>query len=159
MSATAIARPRVLVLRTSRFVGTATEWAQATWPGADVMLVAPEGVRITIGSVLTSAWGRRALRWRPDAVVVQWWNPAGRGHEAADLAALLLQPRGFHVVMADGGHAWVSASYRLWRPIRLAGRRLFGVGLVMVMLLATAVLWLPTWWRQRRERLRMKGAA
>lgn len=159
MSARVDACRRVLVLRTSRFAGTAIEWATATWPGAAVEVLAPEGAHITLTSVLTSAWGRHALLWRPDAVVVQWWNPAGRGHEAVDRAALLLQPRGFHVVMEDGGHAWVPATRRLARPLRQAGRRLFGVALVAAVMLTTAALWVPTWWRRRRERLRMKGAA
>jgi len=150
-------RPRVLVLRTSRFAGVAVDRVTADWPGAEVVLVAPEGVRITISSLLTSTWGWQALSWRPDIVVVQWWNQLGRGHEAVDRAALLLQPRGFHVVMEDGGRVWVPAGQRLMRPLRVLARRLFGVAVIAGVMVATVVLWLPTVWRQRRERQRMKG--
>lgn len=97
-----------------------------------MVLVAPEGVRITIGSLLTSRWGWRALAWKPDAVVVQWGNPMGRGHEAADRAAMVLQPRGFHVVMEDGRRMWVPARQRLLRPLRVAARWMVGMVRVVI---------------------------
>lgn len=180
MNAAAASPSRVLVVRTSRFARTAITCAMGEWPGASLRvihqagtgaeldaagvstaarIVVPAGTRITVASLLTSSWGWRALSWRPDAVVVQWWNPAGHGHEAVDRAALLLQPRGFHVVMEDGRRAWVPAGRRLMRPVRVFARRLVGLVLVVVVLVASAALWAPTAWRRRRERVRMTGEA
>lgn len=167
---------RVLVLRTSRFVGTAIGRVTTEWPGADLLVVhqagtgaeldaavvdAPErlaipaGTRVSILSVLTSAWGWRTLRWRPDAVVLQWWTAAGEGHEAVDYAALLMQRRGFHVVMADGSLRWVPAGERVRRTLRKAVRRVLGAAVVIAILVVTPLLAPSAWWFRRREQLRM----
>src|SRR5688572_16879852 len=102
---------RILILRTSRFVGDAIAWARVTWPNAQLRVahqpgdaVEQELERTGIGvgdrldmgasgpvsarSLLCSRWGWRALLWRPNAVVIQWWNTSGEGHERTDLAAL-----------------------------------------------------------------------
>lgn len=170
---------RVLVLRTSRFAATAIARVRHDWPDARLAVVhqagteaeleaagiaanariqTPAGTRITPATLLTSSWGWRALRWRPDVVVVQWWHPAGRGHEAVDRAALLLQPGGFHVVLEDGRRLWVSRWRRLGRPVAILGRRLAGLGVIAAVAMLTVALWPATLWRQRRERRRMQAA-
>ncbi len=168
--------PRVLVLRTSRFVGLAVAMAQARWPGADIRvlhqagteaelraagvepdprLTMPRGRRITAASVLASPWGRFARSWHPDHVVVQWWNRDGRGHEAVDLAALLLQPRGFHVVFDDGVVWDEPRSARLGRPFRQAWYVVRGVLIVVAIAAATACVWPAAAWFECRERRRL----
>lgn len=170
---------RVLVLRTSRFVTTAIARVRRDWPAATLCVIhqagseaeldeagipatariqIPAGTRITVGSVLASSWGWRARQWRPDAVVLQWWNPSGRGHEAVDRAALLLQPCGFHVVLEGGECVWVSWKRRVWRPIAVAGRRLLGVTLIAAVAVLSVALWPVTLWHQGRERRRLRRA-
>lgn len=170
---------RVLVLRTSRFLSTAVSRVRRDWPdaslcvvhqagteaeletagiAADARIPVPVGTRLTIGALLTSTWGWRALQWRPDAVVLQWWNPVGQGHEAADRAALLLQPRGFYAVLEDGQRLWVPGGRRLWRPVATLGRRLVGAALVVVVAVLAVTLWPATCWHQRRERRRLHRA-
>jgi hypothetical protein len=130
---------------------------ESGWRDEDLITL-PAGTRITVTSLLFSRWGWRVLRWRPDAVVIQWWHPAGHGHEAVDRAALLLQPRGFHVVTADGRRQWVPIGRRLARPIGLAARRLAGAGVVIAIGVAAPMLAVSAWWLRRRERQRMNGA-
>ncbi len=170
---------RVLVLRTSRFVVAAIARVRRDWPAATLCVIhqagseaeldeagipasgriqLPAGTRITAGSVLASSWGRRARQWRPDAVVLQWWTPSGRGHEAVDRAALLLQPRGFHVVLDGGERVWVSWKGRVWRPIAVAGRRVLGITLIAAVAVLSVALWPATVWYQSRERRRLRRA-
>jgi hypothetical protein len=169
-------RRRVLILRTSRFVGMAVACARAAWPTAevrvlyqsgaeaelrsagidpDIRFALPRGSRITLTSLLTSRWGWRLLWWRPDEILVQWWNPVGDGHQAVDRAALMLQPRGFHVVQNDGTRIWMPVGRRLARPFRALGRRLASVLIVVAIAGTSAALWPMAVWLAGRERRRL----
>lgn len=160
---------RVLILRTSRFMGLAVEWARREWPGATIRVVHQPGTedelraagigvtdrirmrphdRITALALWSSRWGWAAWWWRPDHVVVQWWNIDGRGHAAADRAALLLQSRGFHVVMEDRSSQWMPRSRWQSRASSLVSRRCAGAAMVIGIVIATVVLWPITAWRR-----------
>jgi hypothetical protein len=145
---------RVLILRTSRFVDQAVAFARAEWPGAEIRVVRHSG-HITAAALLGSSWGWTALRWRPHHLVVQWWTPDGAAHEVLDRAALLLQPRGFHVVLEDQSRIWVPAHRVLSRQLRRVGRRLAGGAMVLVIVAATGVLWPATAWRRHLHRRRV----
>lgn len=174
-NATSPGHPRVLVIRTSRFVSTAVSEVRRQWPAATLRVlhqagserelvdcgVEPEGSlrlpatsRLDVWSAIASRPFWRLLWWRPDHVVLQWWNPDGIGHEAADRAALLLNVAGFHVVLEDGSRFFVSMAKTLRRTFArwLRGALLVTAGG------AAVVLATPGWWiARRRERRRMKG--
>lgn len=168
---------RVLILRTSRFLSVAASHAHACWPGAELRLLCqegaeadavsagiapgscvpcPAGTRIRPRALVTSAWARHLLAWRPDIVVLQWWRRDGRGHEAATLFALLLQPRGCVAVLEDGGAirmGWSDYLTRLARSVPPACRRcVAGVVVVMLVAAASVLLWPAAAWAVRHER-------
>lgn len=168
-------RQRVLVLRTSRFAGIAVAYARRRWPEAEVRMLyqrgaeadvraagleptpsdaVPAGARITPLTLLREPAGRRAVVWRPDAVVLQWWNPHGRGHEAADRAALVLRRGGFHAVFEDGTGVTVPASTRILKPLLPLWRVIRGTLLVMAIGVGTIAAWPVIAWSDWRRRAR-----
>lgn len=150
-------KPRLLVARVSRFAEAAQALAVETWPDAERRLLSmPAGTRLTPVSLFTTAAGRRALAWRPDIVVTQWWNDAGDGHAAVDAALLLVQPRGFHVVFEDGSARWVGGVSRIARAWRRRVWTIRNVAIVAALACATPVAWLAQFGadRLRAERTR-----
>lgn len=166
---------RVMVLRTSRFAGAAAAYARRGWPDAEIRVLYQRGAeeelraagvdpspsdalgagaRITPRTLLMERAGRRALRWRPDVVVIQWWNPVGRGHEAADIAALMIGGRGFHAVFEDGGAVWVPAGPRLVRPLLPLWAIARGALLVGALTAGTLAAWPLITWTDWRTRIR-----
>lgn len=168
-------RRRVLVLRTSRFAGVAVAYARRCWPDADVRVLyqrgaeaevraagldptpsdaVSAGARITPWTLLREPAGRRAFVWRPDVVVLQWWNPLGRGHETAGLAALVLGRCGFHAVFADGTGVFVPVSQRLLEPLRPLWTVIRGTLLVAAIGVGTVAVWPVIAWNDWRRRAR-----
>jgi hypothetical protein len=146
-------RRGVLVLRTSRFVDVAVHAARVRWPGVDLRVEGRNGP-ITPAGIVTSRWGWRLLAWRPCAVVLQWWNPDGYGHEAATWAALLIAPRRVYAVLADGTWIRVTAARRAMHACRPAWRGLRGALLVTMIAMASAAAWPAAVWFRRRKRRR-----
>jgi hypothetical protein len=169
---------RVLVLRSSRFVAAAIDAARRRWPDAEIRVayqagsgaeieqggLSPEpglalapGRRLGLWTVLTSRVGWRLLAWNPDEVVLQWWYEDGVGHRAVERAALLLQPRGFHAVLADGRWFTVAGAECISRFLRTGLGRILGAAIVLVVTLSSATLWPASAWFGYRERRRLEG--
>ncbi len=167
---------RVVVLRTSRFLRTAVDAVRERWPGCDIRVVYQRGAdadvraagvepepvlridapRLTASAFLGTRAFRRVLAWHPDAVVLQWWNPRGDGHAAADRAALLLLAPRLVAVLDDGSVVPTTWAARARRP---AVRFLRGTALIACVL-AVAVATAPAYvWSTRRERRRLAGKA
>lgn len=91
------------------------------------------------------------MAWQPDHVVIQWWNPQGRGHERVDWAALLLGRGGFHVVFEDATLVRVHTTSRVLRPLRPAWRAVRGVLVIGAVALATALAWPASFWHDWRS--------
>lgn len=148
-------RSRVLVVRVSRFVERAQAMAASTWPdGEHRVLPVPAGRKINVLSLFTSRWGVEAMAWRPDVVVTQWWDKEGNGHEAVDGALLVLQPRGFHVVFADGTTQWISGVNRVRRSLQRHLRTLRGAVIVLALAVAAAAAWTARLCDDRTEQAR-----
>ena len=148
-------KSRVLVIKTSRFSDRAVHYAGRRWPGADVRVLSTAGTRMTLGRLITSPWGWRALAWRPDAVVLQWWHPRGRGHEAANIAALAIAPAGFHAFLEDGSVLWISGRDWVVASMRHVARRLAGLAIVFTIAGANVALTPIASWRRWSEQRRM----
>ena len=114
---------RILLFRSARHLGAAIDALRADSPGCAIVVVAtPPAValldRIGIDAAhrivydrtpffqpwpfLTSAAGVRAVAGRFDRVCVLWNDPDGSGQANVDLTALVVSPRGFTSITADG---------------------------------------------------------
>jgi hypothetical protein len=114
---------RVLLFRSGRHLGTALDALAAQSPGCQVTVVATPGATAALDAAgipaarrliytrtpffqpwafLWSRTGAKAMRGGFDRVCVLWTDPHGRGHANVDHTALLLSPRGFTAITADG---------------------------------------------------------
>lgn len=138
---------RILLFRSGRHLRTALDALAAAAPGSTVTVVAtpggvpaldeagvPQAQRILYDrtaffqpwAFLTSAAGLRVLRQRFDRVCVLWTDPDGTGHANVDRTALVVSPRGFTAITADG-RLIVHATGPVMR--REIGRALTSLGL------------------------------
>lgn len=172
----AILPERVVVLRCSRFVGTALDEVRRRWPSAtlrvvyqagseadlvtkgvtpDPRLCLPADTRLSVESLHRFGILQHLSKWQPQAVVVQWWWRDGLGHEAVNRAALFLHPRRLHAVMSDG--TWLSVGPR--ERAGLAARRLcltvVGACLVAACAFVSGLAAPALYLSRRRERLRL----
>ena len=114
---------RILLFRSGRHLQRAVDALRADAPGCEItVVVTPPAVplldQIGIDAAhrvvydrtpffrpwrfLTSAAGRRVRTARFDRVCVLWNDPDGSGQANVDLTALLVSPRGFTAITADG---------------------------------------------------------
>jgi hypothetical protein len=114
---------RILLFRSGRHLRVALDALRADAPGCEVTVVAtPAAVSVfdQIGidaghriiydrtpffrpwPFITSAAGARAIRGRFDRVCVLWNDPDGSGQANVDQTALVISPRGFTAITADG---------------------------------------------------------
>jgi hypothetical protein len=114
---------RILLFRSARHLRVAIDALRRCSPGCEITVVAtPSAVAVLelIGvdaghrivydrtpffrawPFITSAAGKRAVTGRFDRVCVLWNSPDGCGHANVDQTALLVSPRGFTAITADG---------------------------------------------------------
>jgi hypothetical protein len=114
---------RVLLFRSGRHLRVAIDALRADSPGCAITVVATPAAATILDQIgidaahriiydrsplfrpwlfITSAAGARALTRRFDRVCVLWNDPDGCGQANVDQTALLVSPRGFTAITADG---------------------------------------------------------
>lgn len=167
---------RIVVLRTSRFLGAAVGAVNHRWPGCELRVVYQQGSEAEVRAAglepdagLCVPAGRLSLwrflrqpafvtlaAWRPDVVVLQWWNSRGDGHASADRVALALMPGTIAAVLEDGRWQTMSWASRATRGIR---RTVVSVLLIGVVAVLTCAAWPSYAWSAWSERRRLSEAA
>jgi hypothetical protein len=114
---------RILLFRSGRHLRVGLDALRADSPGCEITVVATPGAEPVLDQngigpahriiytrtpffrpwpFITSAAGARAIAGRFDRVCVLWNDPEGTGQANVDQTALLVSPRGFTSITADG---------------------------------------------------------
>lgn len=134
---------RILVFRSGRHLSVALDVLRAASPGCEITVLATPAAatildRIGIDAThrilydrtsffrpwpfLSSSAARRAFAGRFDRVCVLWNDPDGSGQANVDQTALIVSPRGFTSITADGALVVHRTGPLVVRELRRAGR-------------------------------------